>query len=157
MKRVVTLLCFAALCLFMGFSTMAQSLVGGNLIGTVLDADGKAVVGASVTVTDSTTNQSFPEVKTGEGGKFAINDVPPGHYKVTVTMTGFKMSVSNDVEIITQRTYDLPVKMEVGAATVEVQITAGQQLLETANTSLRHKRRSPDEISPIFHWYRAAH
>ena len=128
------MLCLAALCLFMGFSAMAQS-ENGTLIGTVLDADGKAVVGATVVVTDSTTNQSLPPVKTGDGGKFAVNDLPPGHYKVTVTMANFKTAAENDVEIVMHRTYELPIKLEVGATGITVNVEAGQQLLETVNTS----------------------
>ena len=134
MKRVVSMLCLAALCLFMGFSAMAQS-ENGTLIGTVLDSDGKAVVGATVTVVDSATNSQLATTKSADEGKFSVNNLPPGHYKVTVTMANFKTSVSNDVEILLHRTYELPVKLEVGAAGVTVNIEAGQQLLETVNTS----------------------
>src|SRR5579864_2725559 len=133
-KRVVSLLCLAVLCLFMGFSAMAQS-ENGAIIGTVLDPDGKAVVGATVTITDATTNAAIQTTKTTDGGRFAVNDLPPGHYKVSVSMTNFKTTVANDVEIITARTYELPIKLEVGGANVEVDVTVGQQLLETANTS----------------------
>jgi hypothetical protein len=133
-KRILSVLCLVALCAFMGINTMAQSTTG-NLIGSVVDPDGKAVVGATVTVTDSATNQSEPAVKSGDGGRFAFNNLPPGHYKVTVSMPNFKTTVDNDVEIITSRTYELPVKLEVGGANVEVTVVAGQQLLETANTS----------------------
>src|SRR5277367_3421999 len=80
-KRVVSLLCLAALCLFMGFSAMAQS-ENGTLIGTVLDSDGKAVVGATVTVTDATTNTQLAATKTADEGKFTVSNLPPGHYKV---------------------------------------------------------------------------
>src|SRR5258708_7900718 len=133
-KRIVSMLCLAALCLFMGLNAYAQS-ENGTLIGTVLDNDGKAVVGATVTVTESTTNTALPSTKTGEDGKFAVNNLPPGHYKVTVTMANFKTAVNNDVEIIMHRTYELPIKLEVGATNVELSITAGQQLMETVNTS----------------------
>ena len=134
MKRFVSVLCLVALCAFMGFNTIAQTTTG-NLIGTVLDPDGKAVVGATITVTDSATNQSLPPVKSGENGGFAVNNLPPGHYRVRVEMANFKTTVNNDVEIITSRTYELPVKLEIGGANVEVSVIAGQQLLETANTS----------------------
>ncbi len=121
MKRILTVLCLVALCAFMGINTMAQSTTG-NLIGTVVDPDGKAVVGATVTVTDSNTNASLPPVKTGDGGRFAVSELPPGHYKVSVSMANFKTTVDNDVEIITARTYELPVKLEVGGANVEVDV-----------------------------------
>jgi len=133
-KRGVTLLCVATLCLFMGINTMAQT-VTGNLIGAVLDPDGKAVVGATITVTDSDTNQALPSVKSGDGGRFSVNELPPGHYLVTVAMAGFKTAINKDVEIITTRTYELPVKLEIGGTNVEVKIDAGQQVLETQNTS----------------------
>src|SRR5579863_5364541 len=133
-KRFVTVFCLVAVMAFMGLNAMAQSTTG-NLIGTVLDPEGKAVVGATVTVTDSTTNQSLPAAKTGDGGRFAVNELPPGHYRVKVEMPNFKTTVDSDVEIITARTYDLQVKLEVGGANVEVNVVAGQQLLETANTS----------------------
>jgi hypothetical protein len=133
-KRVVTLLCLTALCLFMGFSTMAQSDAGA-LIGTVLDADGKAVVGATVTVTDVNTNLTLPSVKSGDNGRYAVNDLPPGHYRVTISAPNFKSTIENDVEIIQRKTYELPIKLEVGASTVSVEVVAGQQLLETVNTA----------------------
>jgi hypothetical protein len=133
-KRVVSLLCLAALCLFMGFSAIAQT-ENGAIIGTVLDPDGKAVVGATVTITDATTNTSLPAVKTTEGGKFSVNDLPPGHYKVVVTMANFKTSINDDVEVIMHRTYELPIKLEVGQTSVNVEVTVGQQILETQNTS----------------------
>jgi hypothetical protein len=50
-------------------------------------------------------------------------------------MANFKTAVNNDVEIITTRTYELPVKMEIGETKIEMSIIAGQQLLETVNTS----------------------
>jgi len=133
-KRVVSLLCLAALCLFMGFSAMAQS-ENGSIIGTVLDPDGKAVVGATVTVTDITTNAALPPTKTGDGGRYSVNDLPPGHYRVTVTMANFKTSISDDVEVIMHRTFELPIKLEVGQTTVNVEVTIGQQAMETQNTS----------------------
>jgi hypothetical protein len=134
LKRVISLFCLAALCLFMGFSTMAQS-DAGTLLGTVLDADGKAVVGATVTVTDVNTNLTLPPVKTGDNGRYAVNDLPPGHYRVTVSAPNFKNTVENDVEIIQRKTYELPIKLEIGASTVNVEVVAGQQLLETVNTA----------------------
>ena len=42
-----------------------------------IDPDGKAAEGATVTVTDSATNESSPPVKTGDGGRFCVNELPP--------------------------------------------------------------------------------
>jgi hypothetical protein len=44
-KRVGTLLCFFALCLFLAHGVAAQGQTTGTISGSVVDPDGKAVVG----------------------------------------------------------------------------------------------------------------
>src|SRR5579862_1378157 len=135
-KRVGTLLCFVALCLFLAHGVAAQGLTTGNISGQVLDPDGKAVVGATVTVMDQTTNGVIQSTKTNSDGRFNVADVAPGTYKVSVNMTGFKLSETKDVTVITGRSYDLSTKLELGSNTVTMSVEAGGiQVIETQNTS----------------------
>ncbi len=136
-KRVGRLLCFFALCLFLAHGVAAQGQTTGTISGSVIDADGKAVVGATVTITDAGTNAVLASTKTNSDGQFTAADVAPGTYTVTIEMTGFKKSVTNNITVITGRTYDLSkTKLEVGSASVEVKVEAGgMQVLETQNTS----------------------
>lgn len=136
-KRVGTLLCFFALCLFLAHGVAAQGQTTGTINGSVVDPDGKAVVGATVTITDVTTNAVLTSTKTNNDGRFTAADVAPGTYSVTIEMTGFKKSVTNNVTVITGRTYDLSgTKLEVGSTSVEVKVDiGGMQVIETQNTS----------------------
>lgn len=137
MKRVGILLCLAACCMFLAHGVLAQGQPTGNIGGTVTDPDGKVVVGATVTVTDATTHASFPATQTGASGDFRFSNLPPGAYTVTVSMANFKTSVLNNVVVTVDHTNQIPVKMEVGAATVSVQVeTGGQQVIETQATSV---------------------
>ena len=137
MKRVGTLLCFFALCLFLAHGVAAQGQTTGTISGSVVDPDGKAVVGATVTITDVSTNAVLTTTKTNSDGRFSAADVAPGTYTVTIEMTGFKKSVTSDITVITGRTYDLSgTKLEVGSTSVEVKVDiGGMQVIETQNTS----------------------
>jgi len=53
----------------------------GQLSGTVVDANGAVVVGASVKLTSQSTSQ-MREMLTGESGEFAFPLLPPGRYKL---------------------------------------------------------------------------
>jgi len=53
----------------------------GNLMGTVLDPNGAAVIGAMVRVmTDA--GSVVRQVNSGAGGRYTINGLPAGQYKV---------------------------------------------------------------------------
>ena len=61
----------------------------GTILGNVTDSSGGAVPGATVTATNVDTQASRDTV-TDESGQYALRLLPLGHYKVDVTLTGFK-------------------------------------------------------------------
>jgi hypothetical protein len=106
----------------------------GNLMGTVLDPNGKAVIGATVRAT-TPTGTLVEQTTSGTGGHFAFNDLQPGQYKVSVSGANFKTSIADAVNVLAGRTFELPVKLEVGSASVNVEVVVGQQAMETQNTT----------------------
>ncbi len=67
----------------------------GSLSGVITDANGAAIVGARVTVTNSTSNQSF-EVTTDDQGVYRADSLPPGVYTLNTAASSFKnMTVTN--------------------------------------------------------------
>ena len=131
MKRVGILLCLAACCMFLAHGVLAQGQPTGNIGGTVADPDNKAVAGATVT---SPTRYTcvIPSTQTGLLASSAFSNLPPGNYTVTVSMANFKTTVLNNIVVTVDHTYEVPVKMEVGAASVSVQVEGGgQQVMET--------------------------
>ena len=68
-------------------TTHAQTFRGG-INGTVMDATGAAVAGASVIATDTATGVKTTGVSTSSGA-FLFQDLPLGEYSITVTATGF--------------------------------------------------------------------
>jgi hypothetical protein len=137
-KRVVTILCLAAFCMVFAGAALAQNITSGSMTGAVTDPDGKAVVGATVTITNAATNEALPSVKTGNSGEFAVV-LPPGVYNIEITANGFKSVKISNAEVIFGRTYNLTQKLEVGDTKVSVSVDAGRlEVLETQNTSVQN-------------------
>lgn len=71
-----------------------------SIIGTVEDINGAAVPNAKVTVTNSATAVSR-EVTANDSGEFAVTNLEPGTYKVTIEASGFKTLVLSMVTVET--------------------------------------------------------
>ena len=91
MKKQAMLGWLLVFCFALGFgaSRSLGQAVFGNIIGTVTDPQGNAVVGAKVTVTSLTKSFAFDTV-TNESGNYSVSHLIPDTYKVHVEATGFK-------------------------------------------------------------------
>ena len=74
----------------------AQGSVTSSLTGTVFDAQGGAIPGATITATHNSTGTVSTTVS-AERGTFSIPALAVGTYTVTVELSGFKTAVLNDV------------------------------------------------------------
>ena len=106
--------------------------ISGQLTGTVLDPNGAAVAGATVTATHTGTNNQR-EATTNEDGTFVLTDLPIGVYRVGVKGSGFKESVAPSVTVSVASITRQDFKLEIGAVgeTVTVQVTDVQVETQT--------------------------
>src|SRR6476620_4976642 len=61
----------------------------GNIVGTVIDSSGAAVVNADVTATNVATNVSA-STKTGSSGEYRFDNLLAGTYRISVKSSGFR-------------------------------------------------------------------
>lgn len=106
-----------------------------SIQGTVTDSQGSAVSAAHVTITDQATGVSR-ETTTSDQGFYRISELPPGRYTVTVEGTGFKKSVSQDIGVEAEQPRGFDVKLEVGAVTEEVTVSASTEGLQTEDANI---------------------
>jgi hypothetical protein len=71
----------------------AQSSVSGSISGTVTDATGAVISGATVTITNTDRGEDIRVTKTNGAGFFTEESLPLGAYKVTITSSNFKTEV----------------------------------------------------------------
>src|ERR1051325_11679378 len=125
-----------ALMLTMSAAAMAQSqATSGNIEGRVLDPNGAAVPGATVSAINQQTGLEKAATTNGEGA-FIIILLPPGVYSVRTTASGFSQSEIKDGTVTVGSHTPLEVKLSVGVASATVTISEPVPLVETTRTSV---------------------
>lgn len=101
----------------------------GSLRGLITDELGAAIVGADVTLTDSTGAQK--KTTTNDQGVYAFSGLEPGKYVVQAIAPGFTASEDREVNITAQR-QSLDITLKV---TIEEKVTVGPEALSTDTTA----------------------
>jgi hypothetical protein len=111
----------------------AQQLVGG-IVGTVVDSTGSAVPGVAVTVKNVDTNLQV-KVVTSITGSYQAPNLPIGNYTVSFTKDGFKIEDHTSILIFGDRTTTVDGKLQPGAVSTTVEVTA-TPLLNRVDTTI---------------------
>lgn len=96
----------------------------GTIVGTVLDANGAAVSGASVTVTDAEKKVVVRTLTTNDEGFYTVPNLPSGTYDVAIELAGFKKHLANNVKVDVGQRRTLDVNLETGSVSETVTIEA---------------------------------
>jgi hypothetical protein len=111
----------------------AQVLYGG-LVGNVTDPSGAVVPNAEVRARNLDTGDLL-QTTTGNTGSFAIGNVPPGRFEVTITKEGFGTfkAPSVSVEMNTQARVDAALQVGNTNATITVSTQDAQLQTDSAD------------------------
>ena len=111
----------AIMVLLAAASLMAQTF-RGTILGTVTDASGAVVAGATVRVRNVGTGQERTTT-TSPDGSYAIPELPIGSYTVTVTQTGFQTAVANNVDVSVAAERRVDAQLKTGDVAVKVEVS----------------------------------
>ena len=113
-------------------SALAVAQTTGEIRGTVVDARGGGLPGATVDVTSPSLQGSRTTV-TGTGGSFQLPALPPGAYKVTVTLAGFGKA-EQLTQVRLDATATVAVTLQV-AATEQIVVTGEAPVVDVSTTT----------------------
>ena len=113
----------------------AQVSPTGSISGSVVDASGAVVAGATVTIKHTETNAQY-DARTSENGTFNVPSLPVGVYTATVTGPGFKQTVVTNVKVDVGKSANVAVALEVGNVNETVTVEGGAEVLQTTNTAI---------------------
>ncbi|MBI4905688.1 MAG: carboxypeptidase regulatory-like domain-containing protein [Acidobacteria bacterium] len=103
--------------------------------GIVTDGSGAAIANAKVTITDTQRNQDF-RTETNSSGVYRLIELTPSLYRVTAEAAGFRTYVLESLPLSTQQNATLNIKLEIGAVSERVEVTATGPLLEASSATL---------------------
>src|SRR5580704_404828 len=115
-------------------SLMAQSLVSGDLTGTVTDPSGAVVPGATVTL-KSDANGQTRTTTSNAAGAYRFSLLQPGSYTVTANAEGFSKAQSTANIAVGQATIT-DMKLAVGSNSQTVEVTSAAPLVQADNADL---------------------
>ncbi len=128
------LLILLALCIVP--SAPAQQGSEGTVTVTVRDPSGSVVQGAQLELRDLATNEA-QKGETQEKGTHTFVNLSLGKYKLSVSKTGFRTEVFNDVVVQAAQTTDISAALRVGAISETVEVTGGAApLVETTTNAI---------------------
>ena len=134
-KKVITgIVGFLVIALLLAPSLLAQSLVSGDLTGTVTDPSGAVVPNATVTLKNNETGATRTSTSSASGA-YRFSLLPPGTYTVTATAQGFNKAQTTTSINVGQATV-ADVKLAVGSSSQTVEVTSTAPLVQADNADL---------------------
>ena len=123
-------------CLLAWFAASLQGQTSSTgVLGTVTDAAGAVVPGASVTLLRVATGEVRRTVTTSSGD-FTFSLIEPGEYSVKVESQGFKTAETRGVGVEYQQRARVDVRLEVGGTTEIVEVRASAVQLQTDDAGI---------------------
>jgi hypothetical protein len=124
----------AAILVFVGIAS-AQTYEG-RILGTICDSSGAVVVGAKVTVTN-TSKQVSRELVTNDVGEYVAPALEPGLYSISAEAAGFKKVASSVVRLEVATDLRIDLKLQPGAVTETVLVNEqSAPLIDTTSPTL---------------------
>ncbi len=125
MKRVIRLATLGlALMLTVASGVFAKTQITTGVIqGTVLDAQGGVVAGASVEARNADTGFART-LTTDADGRFVFLQLPPGRYTLTVSKQGFATLVQENLDLTVGQAISLTLGMKVSQLQERITISA---------------------------------
>ena len=126
--------CFAAVLLLFSTAALAQ-FEKGAVAGTISDASGAVIQGATVTVTGAGTN-AVRTTTTDNNGSYTVTNLAPGAYVLKVAQTGFGETKQGfEISPGVRSVVDLKLRPAGAETTVEVVGQGGTQV-ETESSAI---------------------
>ena len=122
------------LLLLVSASGFAQ--VNGSIRGQVTDQEGLALPGVTMKLTGDPIQGAERLTTTDARGEFQYNALPVGRYSLSATLEGFKPQQVGDVRVRIDGVASVAFRMELGAFTEEMTITATPPLVDSVSSAV---------------------
>ena len=125
----------AAVAMLVAFAaTSAFAQTTGQVIGTVLDAQGGVLPGVTVSASGPQL-QGIRTAITDGGGTFRFPTLPPGTYSIKANLAGFQDAAQENVTVSLDKSVTLNLKMQVAGVSQTVTVTGASPVVDTQSSA----------------------
>jgi len=133
--------------LFLCAAVGAQVISTAQIRGTVQDASGAAVVGATITLTQTATG-AVRTTTSAADGTYSLSDLAVGSYRMEVTQAGFSKYVQTGIVLQVGASPTINVTLRVGTVTQEVEVSATAATVQTQSEGVGEVT-APQEVQNL--------
>ncbi|ADW71009.1 TonB-dependent receptor [Granulicella tundricola] len=134
--------------LLAGSATALAQNTNATIRGQVLDPAGALVPNATVVIVEKNTGVTAFRGPTDSAGVFVAPQVIPGTYTITVTATGLKAAVIDNLIASVAQVANVDVNMQIGATSEVVTVQAKGEQLATSTSDIS-TAISPEDVQNI--------
>jgi hypothetical protein len=109
--------------------------ISGNMVGTVVDSSGAAVVGADVTAHNIATGVTWT-AKTNNTGAYRFDNLPIGTYDISAKATGFQ-TTTEKVDVQLNRSGTANLTLTPGSASTTIEVAGVAEALDTTTAQIQ--------------------
>jgi outer membrane receptor protein involved in Fe transport len=109
--------------------------INGTISGNVVDQQGAAIAGATVTVKNTQTGLERSAVA-NENGYFRVTGLPVATYTVRVEASGFSAKTNESVQVSVGTDSDLRFELDPGSVEATVEVTSTGEILDTTQSQV---------------------
>ncbi len=130
LRLLLTLCVMVALAACLAPHAFGQATVSfAQLNGTIQDASGRAIVGASISLREVDTNRTYTAAS-NSSGFFVVPNLSPGNYELTVQNSGFAKHVQTGIALTVGQAATIDVTLNVASVSEVISVTTEAQPVE---------------------------
>jgi hypothetical protein len=134
-RTIVSMIAIFTVFLLMGSMSYAQ-IRTGSIRGTVSDAEGEILPGATVELAGKKLMGGVRSVITNEQGKFRFPNLMPGEYEITVTMESFQSAKRTELKVNIGGTTTVDVSLNLASLEETVTVLAESPMVDVQKSAL---------------------
>ena len=134
LRHAWLIVCFSVATLgILSPQSMGQTGTTARVTGTVTDPSGAVLPGATITIREADTNATRT-ITTAENGDYAVTQLTPGKYSLTVEKQGFGSYQQNDIVLVIGQVAEINVQLQVGSQAQKVTVTSSAPVIQTEDS-----------------------
>jgi hypothetical protein len=116
-------------------SGLHAQVTGATVVGKITDAEGAVVPNAKIDLLQESTG-IHREVTSNDAGSYAVPNLAPGSYTLTVTATGFGTQVIKGITLEVGESADKNVTLAAGAVSQVVDVSSSAPAVELSSSQI---------------------